>query len=655
MAESKKMKHQTNQKQTLEIPALSMRATFSPETIDEKNRTVEMRWTTGAKVQRGFFDPFNEELSLNPGDVRLERMNSGAPLLNAHSSYNITDQLGVVVPGTTRLGPDGGFSKVKFSEREDVEPIWQDVKAGIVRNVSVGYKVYKYLDVTPSDDKVKTLRAVDWEPMELSLVPIGADAGATVRAAEKMNTCVIEKIETEKKENRMPEDIKTETPVTKAVAVDTDKIRKEAAVEASQKEKARISEITTLCRTHSLDEAFTTKLVDGDVTIEKARAAILDELATRTEKTKINSTVHMGRDITTDSRRQGMQEALIHRANPSFEQTDLAKQYRGKTLLDLARACIKSAGGNDDGLSKREVALAAFNLLHRAGMQSTSDFPEILANTVNRTLRSAYELAPRTFTPWARKTSAPDFKQISRTQLSELSAFGEVLQSGEYKTVTLSDAAEKYYLKKYGGIVPLTWEAIINDDMDAFGRIPLSIANEAAGNESDIVYGILSANAALADAVALFHATHANYTSSGTAITVASLGVGRAMMRKQTGPKGRILNLSPSYLIVGADKESEAYQYTSASYVPSAPSSINPAVNTSLKPIVEARITGNKWYLAGDPSRCDTVEYAYLEGEEGIYTETRQGFEVDGLQIKARQVFAAKAIDYRNLYYNVGA
>ena len=58
--------------------------------------------------------------------------------------------------------------------------------------------------------------------------------------------------------------------------------------------------------------------------------------------------------------------------------------------------------------------------------------------------------------------------------------------------------------------------------------------------------------------------------------------------------------------------------------------------------------------MAADPSRVDTVAYAYLEGSNGIFTETRQGFEVDGIEIKARHDFAAKAIDWRGLYRNLG-
>ena len=51
----------------------------------------------------------------------------------------------------------------------------------------------------------------------------------------------------------------------------------------------------------------------------------------------------------------------------------------------------------------------------------------------------------------------------------------------------------------------------------------------------------------------------------------------------------------------------------------------------------------------------DTIEYAYLQGHEGVFTETQNGFEVDGLKVKCRHVFGCKAIDHRGLFKNAGA
>lgn len=46
--------------------------------------------------------------------------------------------------------------------------------------------------------------------------------------------------------------------------------------------------------------------------------------------------------------------------------------------------------------------------------------------------------------------------------------------------------------------------------------------------------------------------------------------------------------------------------------------------------------------------------YAYLEGQAGPYTETKPGFDVDGVEIKCRHDFAAAAADFRGLYKNIG-
>jgi hypothetical protein len=337
---------------------------------------------------------------------------------------------------------------------------------------------------------------------------------------------------------------------------------------------------------------------------------------------------------------------------------EAARQYRGLDLIEMARESIEAAGGKARGFSRREIAVMALNLQRdmqtRSGMQSSSDFPEILAGTVNRTLRTAYLLQPRTFTGWARQSTLPDFKEAARVQLSESSAFKKINEAGEYKALTFGEGAEKYGLGKYGGIVAITWESLVNDDLSAFDRVPLALAAEAAALEGDLVYGVLTANAAMRDSVALFHVDHSNLLPAG-AITDVTLGAARAAMRKQTGLKGRVLNLTPKFLVVGPDNEGAANKYTSASFVAAKAADINPNYNTSLEVVVDPRVPGTNWFLSAEPAMVDTVEYSYLEGEDGLYTEQRIGFEVDGVQIKARHVFAAKAIDWRGMQKNPGA
>ena len=84
---------------------------------------------------------------------------------------------------------------------------------------------------------------------------------------------------------------------------------------------------------------------------------------------------------------------------------------------------------------------------------------------------------------------------------------------------------------------------------------------------------------------------------------------------------------------------------------------IVPDAYKSLRLVVEPRITGLDWYLAADPAQVDTIEYAYLEGAPsgGPLLETREGWDIDGQEYKAREDFGVAAIDYRGLVKNPGA
>jgi hypothetical protein len=162
----------------------------------------------------------------------------------------------------------------------------------------------------------------------------------------------------------------------------------------------------------------------------------------------------------------------------------------------------------------------------------------------------------------------------------------------------------------------------------------------------------------MGDGVALFHATHANLSGTSDAIAIAPIGAGRAAMRVQKGVDGTtLLNIAPRYLIVPAAKETIADQFVSTNLLASQSSNVNPFAGR-LSVIAEPRLdaaSAVSWYLAASPDQIDIIEYAYLEGEEGPIVESRVGWEVDGLEIKCREDFAAKAIDFRGLYKNPGA
>ena len=117
-----------------------------------------------------------------------------------------------------------------------------------------------------------------------------------------------------------------------------------------------------------------------------------------------------------------------------------------------------------------------------------------------------------------------------QVQLGEAPQLLEVGESGEFKRGTLGESKESYKVKTYGRVVAITRQTLINDDLDAFTRIPAMYGNSIAQLESDVVWSIITANPAMADGNALFHTTHKNLAGTGTALDVSSVGAARARL-----------------------------------------------------------------------------------------------------------------------------
>ncbi|WP_235433123.1 prohead protease/major capsid protein fusion protein [Pseudomonas frederiksbergensis] len=665
--------NQVMTRKTHETPMLSLRAAVRPGSVDIDARTVELTWTTGAKGRRWSWDvgSYMEELDVSEGAVRLDRLNNGAPLLDTHNQYQLSAVLAVVERAWLEGGE--GHALVRFSKRDDADVVFKDVVDGILRNISVGYAVHRYEVVEEEDDKLPTYRAVDWEPLELSLVPIGFDDGAKVRSAktpaeyegQRFNTIFeVRSAQSSTVEPAAVPTIQEEDAMTEEEKrAAEDKLRREAA----DAERLRSLTIRTMARKVQLDdEVFVEDLIARGVPVADASAALIDKLAERQNKDQSETrnsqptNVTGGLDLSVlNAKRSAMQNALLHRCDSNIKLEETGREFRGMRLVDMAREFVEMAGGNARGMTPQELARAALGCdrqaVRAAGMHSTSDFPLLLGSTVNRTLRDAYTNAPQTWRPLGRQTTVPDFRAVTRAALGDIAALEQVKEHGEYKYGTLSEDGAPIKVAKFGKIIAITWETIVNDDLGALTRIPAALGNAAAATESNVVWALLLGNPNFTDGVPFYHADHGNLAASGGAINTTTLAAARAAMRKQKSKAGEFLNLSPEFLVVGPDKELEAFQFTSSVYVPAKNADINDVRNASLTVIVDARITGNQWYLFSAPGAVDTFEYAYLEGEQGVFTETREGFEVDGMEIKARLVFGAGWIDYRGAYKNPGA
>ena len=686
---------------TLELPALRRAADLLPATINPQERSIEVVWSTGARVRRQplFGDPFDEELSMDPKSVHLERLNAGAPLLKLHDLQALESIIGSVVPGTARIEKGLGIARVSFSERDDVEPLWDDVMAGHIRAVSIGYQVHRY-EVSQVANGPDVWRAVEWTPFEISAVPVGADPAAGFRSVEPLLPCTVNRsppstssvisMET-RMEDPVIETIPPANPVSQQTSVPgapsptlqpvpapspvpqienteaaarvievpvyTGPTHEETAdmiARAQANERERVGTIYDLTARLGLERSMADDLVKRGTSLNDARKLILDKVADASDEKRIfpHISVPIGGLDEKVTRREAAVNSLLHRYNPGmFSLSDAARDYRGMSLLELAREFLQASGTNVRGLSRDEIATRA--------LHTTSDFPEILANVTNKTLRQAYEAYPQTFKPFCRQVQTSDFRDITRVQMGEAPQLQKVSESGEFKRGTIGEAKERYRIETYGRVVGITRQVLINDDIDAFTRIPAMYGTAIATLESDVVWGVITANPAMGDGTTLFHNSHKNMSSTGTVLSIASIAEGRTAMAKQTGlDKKTVLNVRPTFMLVPTALELTAEQLIAQNLVPARSGDVVPASIRSLQPISEPRLDATSttaWYLVANPAQIDTIEYAYLEGQQGAYIETRNGFDVDGVEIKCRLDFGAKAIDWRGLYKNAGA
>ncbi|CAH1665805.1 MULTISPECIES: prohead protease/major capsid protein fusion protein [unclassified Chelatococcus] len=668
---------------TIELPRQVRGAEVRAQSFNEEANTIDIVWTTGARVRRYSWSdgPYDEELEVSASAVRLERLNAGAPFLNTHDSWSLENVIGNVVPGTARIENGLGVAKVQLSKREDAAGIVQDIRDGVIRNISVGYRIHRVLKEESDDTQPALFRVTDWEPLEISAVPIPADPGAQIRSDAGTNTVIIERSGASLEgasmadQNTAAEATRgNDTPVAPVVEqrdVAAEQARIDAAVaerveQAISDEAERVAKITELAARARMPE-FGADHVRKRTSLANFRVALLDAIADRDDgetapRASVGEEHH-------EKRAALMQSALLHRADPAAPLADGAREYRGFSLMDMAREALEVRGIRTRGMSRNEIAGAA--LAQRSGYGSTSDFPIILGNVVNTTLRAGYEAAGQTFRPLVREVTVSDFKAVNRAQLGEGPAFDKVNESGEYKRGSLAEGKESYKIATYGKVIAITRQVIVNDDMNAFGRIPQLMGGAAAQLESDLVWAQILGNPTMGDGTALFHANHGNLPTAA-AFDIAPLGLARAAMAKQTGLDGKtVLNIRPMYLIVPVALETTAEQKLKSVFYPDTSAGVATNSMKKLEIIVEARLdngiakgaatpsniagSATAWYLAASPAQIDTVELAYLEGNRGLYIESRQGFEVDGLEVKARLDVGAKTMEHRGLLKNAGA
>ena len=608
--------------------------------VDTDSRTVELSFSSETPYGRWFGD---EILCHDEECINLERFNNGlGTVLFNHDRDAVVGHIEKVW-----LEDNRGKALVRFDTDEQSETIFQKVQSGTLQGVSVGYAINRYEVLEDEDTKSTNGRftgpayvVTDWEPLEISIVSVPADPTVGVgRSAEEIHTS----IDTQEDNTRMDQEKNLEVQEVKSAPVETGLTQADLQ-KAMEQERKRTSEITAMFRDFDVEGADEAIVLGKSV--EEAREMVMDQLRARNKGVSVT----MG-EAESDKFRAAAQDAVLMAAGiPVADAAPGAQELRGYSMVEMARESLRRESGSTVNFGDNmELARAAIN--------STSTFPAIMSNLANKSVMVGFNEAETTYQIWAGKGSNRDFKEAARVALSEAGTLELVPEGGQFKQDSFGEASARTKVATYGKLFSLTRQAIINDDLGLFSKIATKYGSAAKRLVNKMVYAQLTGNVKMQDNVALFDSKHGNVAGTGEALSVKAIAKAITAMRRQKGITGEAtLNITPKYLVVPPELEVTAYQIVNST---AAVDGVNSGVVNPYKGrfivVADAELTDpDAWYLVADATQHDTIEVTYLNGVETPRLETRQGFDVDGIEYKVAFDCGVSALDFRGLYKNAG-
>jgi hypothetical protein len=709
-------------------PILAYRAVAmsapAPTTYDPATRSVEVVIATAGVRQRrhrwtipGFESEFDELLSFELDHMRTERVLAGAcPLVDSHrreyglgaGSPALEDVLGIVVRDTFRVEGDRLVARAQFNADGKGAVTAGRVQAGTQRNVSPGFRVYRYRDVTEPTDPVPVLLAIDWEMTELSFTGIPQDYVAGVRSHAPASarpqldpppestmpdptapTPPPPPASRTQPPTAVPTGPSPAVPIEEGVRAahptpaqppapprsvslgDLDPANRERlTTEALAIETARTEGIRTALRSVALDAAgdFGRGLLeDRSVTAQVARDRIFEHLAVESERSSAHSATQHGTGEA-DVVRAGVRNALEHRCGVMERGTDGAlapvqltehgRSFASMPIMRMAEELLVRAHGvKRDELLGQGLRAQAASMLGlpgaRAGGHTTSSLPSLLADVANKRLIGSYREAPRTFPLWATlRSDIPDFKQLNEVALSAAPNLVEVPEGGEVKLGTLTDRKEVWGLSTYGKRIAVTRQALVNDDLSALTRLGAMFGAAASRLEEDIVLALLTTNPVMADGNALFSAAHSNVTGTTVGLDVAGMQAVEQLLNEQTGMQGEYLDFTPGTLIVST-AQSVAMRQLTGDLQPATVGNVNPYIGSYFEQrIITPRFNAangydDKFVVVAGRGQGEGVVYGYLRGSSGPMIDQFVEAGIDGIQLQVLHDFGAGVVDWR--------
>jgi hypothetical protein len=659
--------------------------------------------------------------------VRFRNAKRQLPIVDSHNDKTVRNVFGsirnIVIEGDELLGlPD-------FASDPDSQIVATRYTEGHLNDFSIDAQILERQFVregqtyTTRQGKVIEGPAeivTAWEPHNASICATGADPNSTVRRSydQERVTRMDESLLATLKGLGLPEGMTdpmqiiiflagkaagqsgSDTPPMEQVESMMDKpeeaMRAEAppAEDTEKKVEAEVARqlkaaddrrktIVAHCTLAKLERSFADALVDDpSVTVEIAQERIIRKMASQPLGGAVEGSSFSVTESEHDKFMAQASAGLVQRCFQGQIKTQKApdvqgaEHFRNLGLYRLAEACIRRMGVNPERHNKGDVVRIAmghqgtmdrFNIRRSNDAYHTSgSFSSLLLDAASKTLTASYVEAPYTWDQWVRQAqSVDDFKNINRISLGESPNLEVVPEGKDYPEGKVVDQRKSYKIEKYGKEFTVTWETVINDDLDALSRIPAMHGSAARRTQEKAIYDVFLSNPIMPDSFNLFSASHTSGTNlSGGAGAPSKTTLDKAfeVMGKQKGLNSDVfLGLTPSILLVPL-----AYAGTALELVNST-ASVESEKNSGVSnlygrggarqlrvvasPYLDANSATN-WYAVADNSLIDTVEISFLSGEESPVLESDYNIRNDSYIYTVRQSFAAAVIEHRGIFAN---
>lgn len=609
-----------NQKNPTQTALMQQREMVIDSAVNEEQRTVTLSFASEAPVSRWYG---NEILQIDESSVDMQRVDNGlCCLLFNHNSNKV---IGKVL--RTWIEDSKAKAEVQFDEDDESDAIFNKVKNGTLRGVSVGYVVNNWEEVQANSVSTNgkfagpAYVAVRWSVYEISIVSVPADSevgvGRSLGGENNMNN---------------PVDPKTNVEPNTNVTENSENIKRA--------EQERILQINTLGRNFNLEAEEIDKFIRENKSVQDVEHAILERLK-NSNKPSNTTRVQVGTEER-EKFREVATDALLLRAGVKVEKPAEGSQgMMGMGLRDYLVICAEKAGDTNARMKDTDMLL-------RTTMTGTGELPGILSNVANKSLAKSYQLADTTFEAWTAKGNNTDFKAAKRYRLSEAQELVEIKENGEFKASKFTEEEVTASVLTFGRSWSLSRQAIINDDLRALSKIPQSYAYAAKYGINRLVYKTLSG----------LNLEAGNKGTAG-ALSVTSLGEARKLLRTQKGvDKETTLNLMPYALIVPAELETLAQQLLKSTADPEGKNSgvVNP-FNNNLRLIVDGELdsySNKAWYVVADPMLAPVIEVTYLNGKDTPTIDSRVSFTNLGMDFRIYMDYGVNVIDKRGIIKNEG-